>query len=94
MPELFHRNGVLEVSPFGFSNFGNTNVQWMGDRLFLGYDAGRPLEVDPYDFFPSVYDTWSLHFEYNQHLVTYVSDETSAMETVSEIEAAGRRAAA
>ena len=46
-PELFRCHGVLEVSPFGFSNFGNTNVQWLDDRLFLGYDAGRPLEVDP-----------------------------------------------
>lgn len=46
-PSLFRQKGVLEVSPFGFSNFGNTNVQWLGDRLFLGYDAGRPLEVDP-----------------------------------------------
>lgn len=44
---LFRRQGVLEVSPFGFSNFANTNVQVLRDRVFLGYDAGRPIELDP-----------------------------------------------
>jgi len=47
VPELFRSNGVSEVSPFGFSNFANTNVQFLGDRLFLGYDVGRPIEADP-----------------------------------------------
>jgi all-trans-8'-apo-beta-carotenal 15,15'-oxygenase len=46
-PNLFRSNGVQEVSPFGFSNFANTNVQSLGGRLFLGYDVGRPIEVDP-----------------------------------------------
>ena len=46
-PDLFRRSGVQEVSPFGFSNFANTNVQSLGGRLFLGYDVGRPVEVDP-----------------------------------------------
>ncbi|MDH4017934.1 MAG: carotenoid oxygenase family protein, partial [Actinomycetota bacterium] len=46
-PDLFRRSGVQEVSPFGFSNFANTNVQSIGGRLFLGYDVGRPVEVDP-----------------------------------------------
>ena len=38
---------IAETSPLGFSNFANTNVQFMGERLFVGYDAGRPVEVDP-----------------------------------------------
>lgn len=46
-PHLFRRSGVQEVSPFGFTNFANTNVQSIGGRLFLGYDVGRPVEVDP-----------------------------------------------
>lgn len=44
---LFHRIQFIEVSPFGVSNLANTGVQPMGDRLFVGYDAGRPVEVDP-----------------------------------------------
>lgn len=47
LPRLFRRNGIQETSPFGFSNFANTNVQTLGDRMFIGYDAGRPIEVDP-----------------------------------------------
>jgi len=47
LPHLFSRRGVQEVSPFGFTNFANTNVQAMGGRLFIGYDVGRPIEVDP-----------------------------------------------
>jgi carotenoid cleavage dioxygenase-like enzyme len=47
LPHLFRTSGVLEVSPFGYSNFANTNVQALDGRLFLGYDAGRPVEVDP-----------------------------------------------
>jgi len=47
-PKRFHRLfGLLEASPFGFTNFANTNVQAFGGRLFLGYDVGRPVEVDP-----------------------------------------------
>ena len=47
MPNLFWKFWVLEISPFGFSNLANTNVQWIGDRLFVGYDMGRQVEVDP-----------------------------------------------
>ncbi len=47
LPQLFKRVFVMEASPFGVTNFGNTNVQSMGDRLFVGYDVGRPLEIDP-----------------------------------------------
>jgi all-trans-8'-apo-beta-carotenal 15,15'-oxygenase len=46
-PRLFRRVRFAEVSPFGLSNLGNTNVQGIDGRLFVGYDAGRPIEVDP-----------------------------------------------
>jgi carotenoid cleavage dioxygenase-like enzyme len=37
----------MELSPFGITNLANTNVQVLDDRLFVGYDVGRQLEVDP-----------------------------------------------
>lgn len=46
-PWLFKMLVFMEVSPFGISNLANTNVQPIEDRLFVGYDAGRPIEVDP-----------------------------------------------
>ena len=47
LPFLFRTLSFMEVSPFGLTNLANTNVQTIDDRLFIGYDAGRPLEVDP-----------------------------------------------
>ncbi len=46
-PRLFHTREFAQVSPFGVSNMANTNVQTIDGRLFVGYDAGRPIEVDP-----------------------------------------------
>lgn len=46
-PRLFRRVAFAQVSPFGVSNLANTNVQAIDGRLFVGYDAGRPIEVDP-----------------------------------------------
>ncbi len=46
-PRLFRRVAFMEVSPFGVSNLANTNVAGIDGRLFVGYDAGRPVEVDP-----------------------------------------------
>lgn len=46
-PRLFAQVSFAQVSPFGVSNLANTNVQAIDGRLFIGYDAGRPLEVDP-----------------------------------------------
>ena len=43
---------------------------------FAGYQQ-------PYDFFPSVYDTWSLHYEYNQQMVDYVSENPNDNNRVS-----------
>jgi all-trans-8'-apo-beta-carotenal 15,15'-oxygenase len=47
LPFLFTKLQFMELSPFGVTNMANTNVQAIGDRLFLGYDAGRPVEIDP-----------------------------------------------
>ncbi len=47
LPRLFTTVQFLEISPFGFTNMANTGVQPIGDRLFVGYDGGRPVEVDP-----------------------------------------------
>ncbi|HRW38370.1 MAG: carotenoid oxygenase family protein [Acidimicrobiales bacterium] len=47
LPWLFKRLEFMELSPFGVSNLANTNVQGIDGRLFVGYDAGRPVEVDP-----------------------------------------------
>ena len=44
---LFRRIAFLELSPFGVTNLANTNVTAIDGRLFVGYDAGRPIEVDP-----------------------------------------------
>ena len=46
-PRLFRRIEFAELSPFGVTNMANTNVEPIDGRLFIGYDAGRPLEVDP-----------------------------------------------
>ena len=47
LPWLFAKVAFAEVSPFGVTNMANTNVDVIDDRLFVGYDAGRPVEVDP-----------------------------------------------
>lgn len=47
LPWLFATVAFTEVSPFGVTNMANTNVDVIEDRLFIGYDAGRPVEVDP-----------------------------------------------
>jgi carotenoid cleavage dioxygenase-like enzyme len=44
---LFRRVAFMELSPFGVTNLANTNVQSIEGRMFVGYDAGRPIEVDP-----------------------------------------------
>lgn len=47
VPFLFAKVAFADVSPFGTTNLANTNVEPIADRLFVGYDAGRPIEVDP-----------------------------------------------
>jgi carotenoid cleavage dioxygenase-like enzyme len=46
VPWLFARVGIVELSPFGVSNLANTNVAAIDGRVFVGYDAGRPVELD------------------------------------------------
>lgn len=47
LPFLFANVAFAEVSPFGVTNLANTAVISIDDRVFVGYDAGRPVEVDP-----------------------------------------------
>lgn len=47
VPWMFKMLHFMEISPFGMSNLANTNVASVDGRLFIGYDAGRPIEVDP-----------------------------------------------
>ncbi|MEO6627965.1 MAG: carotenoid oxygenase family protein, partial [Aquihabitans sp.] len=46
-PWLFAKVAFAELSPFGVTNLANTNVEAIEGRLFVGYDAGRPIEIDP-----------------------------------------------
>ena len=47
LPWLFRTIAFAVVSPLGATNLANTNVEPIGGRLFLGYDAGRQVEIDP-----------------------------------------------
>lgn len=47
LPKVFGKMSALEFSPFGISNLANTNLQILNERMFVGYDVGRPVEVDP-----------------------------------------------
>lgn len=46
-PELFDVSPVGYTSPFGAPNAANTAPLPWGDRLFVTWDAGRPVELDP-----------------------------------------------
>lgn len=46
MPWVFKGVAFAEASPFGVTNLANTGIVSIDDRLVLGYDAGRPVEVD------------------------------------------------
>lgn len=46
-PQMFRTVAFASVSPLGATNLANTNVEAMRGRLFLGYDAGRQIEIDP-----------------------------------------------
>ncbi len=46
-PDVFAPTMVGVQSPFGHVNAANTAPLPWGDRLFLTWDAGRPVEVDP-----------------------------------------------
>jgi all-trans-8'-apo-beta-carotenal 15,15'-oxygenase len=46
-PDRFRSTMIGVQSPFGHLNAANTAPLPWGDRLFLTWDAGRPVEVDP-----------------------------------------------
>ncbi len=47
VPWLFGKMSALEFSPFGITNLANTNLQILNNRMFVGYDIGRPVEINP-----------------------------------------------
>lgn len=46
-PELFTPTMMGVQSPFGMTNAANTAPLPWGDRLFMTWDVGRPVEIDP-----------------------------------------------
>ena len=46
-PDLFRSTMLGVHSPFGLSNAANTAPLPWGDRLFMTWDVGRPVEIDP-----------------------------------------------
>lgn len=46
-PDVFTRTMLGVQSPFGIVNAANTAPLPWGDRLFMTWDVGRPVEVDP-----------------------------------------------
>ena len=46
-PELFTPTMMGMQSPFGMTNAANTAPLPWGDRLFMTWDVGRPVEIDP-----------------------------------------------
>ncbi len=46
-PDVFTRTMVGMQSPFGFVNAANTAPLPWGDRIFMTWDVGRPVEIDP-----------------------------------------------
>lgn len=47
-PDVFRSTMVGIHSPFGMTNAANTAPLPWGDRLFMTWDVGRPVEIDPY----------------------------------------------
>ncbi|MFM7224496.1 MAG: carotenoid oxygenase family protein [Actinomycetota bacterium] len=46
-PDVFTRTMLGVQSPFGLVNAANTAPLPWGDRLFMTWDVGRPVEIDP-----------------------------------------------
>ena len=46
-PDVFRSTMLGVHSPFGLSNAANTAPLPWGDRLFMTWDVGRPVEIDP-----------------------------------------------
>ena len=46
-PDVFETTMIGVQSPFGLVNAANTAPLPWGDRLFMTWDVGRPVEVDP-----------------------------------------------
>jgi len=48
-PDVFTTTPIGVQSPFGAVNAANTAPLPWGDRLFVSWDVGRPVEIDPLD---------------------------------------------
>ena len=48
-PDVFEATMLGVHSPFGLTNAANTAPLPWGDRLFMTWDVGRPVEIDPVD---------------------------------------------
>jgi carotenoid cleavage dioxygenase-like enzyme len=46
-PDVFQRTMLGVQSPFGLLNAANTAPLPWGDRMFMTWDVGRPVEIDP-----------------------------------------------
>jgi len=67
-PPIFARQGHPKSLAYG--------TQWpyaLGEHPYPP-DYGPSYQKQPYEYFPAIYDTWSLHYEYNYHGVSFVSD--------------------
>jgi hypothetical protein len=87
VPAVDRNDAVLPVPHFyrqGNSKSLAYGTQWqfaMGEQPYPpSFDA---TVKQPYEYFPSVYDTWSLHYEYNRQWVNYVSDNPGDSNRVS-----------
>jgi hypothetical protein len=47
-PDVFEATMLGVHSPFGLTNAANTAPLPWGDRLFMTWDVGRPVEIDPF----------------------------------------------
>ena len=73
LPALhFHRQGNPLMSPTNEPLACNRSMAY-GTRLHFA------VYQQPYCFFPSVYDTWSLHFEHNGQRVHYFTENPSTV---------------
>ena len=52
----------------------------LGNYRSLAYGTQNRFAYfqEPYDYFPAVYDTWSLHYEYNRQTINYVDEDPTS----------------
>ncbi len=74
-----HASGAILPAPLfyrqGYPLSADSDNVPLASNASLAYGTRWQLAVaqQPYCFFPSVYDTWSLHYEYNRQLIRFFS---------------------